>query len=216
MTFGYMIKLLAQALRPLIVFFTRKTVSKNIPKEYHHFKRLKSIIDCSELFIEHPKDLETQAATWSDYKHHNTLKFLIAITPQGSISYVSELYGGRSQDNFVVRDSKFLDYIYPGDQVLADRGFNIKEPLLLKRAELIIPPAAKGQAQMTTEDVRATKKVANARIHVERAIRRLKQFRFLSQVIPISMLRHANDILKVCAAITNLKPPLVKRWATDM
>ena len=51
-------------------------------------------------------------------------------------------------------DSKYLDYIYPGNQVLANRDFNIKEPIFLKRAELIILPTAKGQAQMTTEDAR--------------------------------------------------------------
>ena len=85
-----------------------------------------------------------------DCKHHSTLTFWIAITPIGSISYVSQLYGGRSHDNFVVRDSEYLDYIYPVDQVLAERGFNINEPQLLKQAELIIPPAVRGQAQMTT------------------------------------------------------------------
>ena len=30
----------------------------------------------------------TKAATWSDYKHRNTLKFLFAVTPQGSAAYV--------------------------------------------------------------------------------------------------------------------------------
>ena len=68
--------------------------------------------------------------------------------------YSISLYGGRSHDNFVVGDIQYLDYIYPGNQVLADRGFNIKEPIFLKCAELIIMPTAKGQAQMTTEDAR--------------------------------------------------------------
>ena len=53
---------------------------------------------------------------------------LTSIT-KSSISYVSQLYGGKSHNNFVVRDSKYLDYIYPGNQVLADRGFNIREPI---------------------------------------------------------------------------------------
>ena len=78
-----------------------------------------------------------------------------------NLSYVSHLYGGRFHDNFMVRDSKYFDYIYPGNQVLADRGSNIKEPIFLKCAESIIRPTAKGQAQMTTEDARrqvATKK----------------------------------------------------------
>ena len=49
-------------------------------------------IDCSEVFIEQPKSLTNQAATWSDYKHHNTVKFLVGITPTGFISFLSDCY----------------------------------------------------------------------------------------------------------------------------
>ena len=48
------------------------------------------IIVCFEIFIEKPKDLTARAQTFSKYKHHNTVKVLIGITPQGSISFVSE------------------------------------------------------------------------------------------------------------------------------
>ena len=43
------------------------------------------IIDCFEVFIERPSSLLARAATWSSYKHHNTVKFLIGITPQGLV-----------------------------------------------------------------------------------------------------------------------------------
>ena len=156
--------------------------------------------------------MKLQAATWSDYKHHNTIKCLVSITPQGSIGYVSELYGGRTSDRYIVTHSKFLNYINPQDQVLADRGFPVREHLLMKSAELVLPPAGKGASQMTSNQVRQTKKVANVRIHVERVIRRLKLFRFLSQTIPINMLKYANNILFVCAAITNMQGPIVNGW----
>ena len=38
------------------------------------------IIDASEFFLETPSDLRLQSSTWSDYKHHNTAKLLIACT----------------------------------------------------------------------------------------------------------------------------------------
>ena len=203
---------LSQALKPLIVFYSRQNVAKSIPKEYRNYRNLRCIIDCTEFFIQKPSDLKLQAATWSDYKHHNTIKCLVSITPQGSIGYVSEMYGGRTSDRFIVTHSKFLDYIDPRDQVMADRGFPVREELLVKQAELVLPPARKGVSQMTSCQVKQTKKVANVRIHVERVIRRLKTFRFLSQVIPINMLKHANNILLVCAAITNMQGPIVKDW----
>ena len=48
------------------------------------------IIDCFEVFIERPGDLLACASTWNIYKHHNTIKFLIGICPQGTISFISK------------------------------------------------------------------------------------------------------------------------------
>ena len=36
--------------------------------------------------------LKVQARTWSNYKQHNTVKFLIAVTPQETISFVSKAW----------------------------------------------------------------------------------------------------------------------------
>ena len=44
------------------------------------------ILDCAEVFIERPKSLINQACTWSEYKHHNTIKFLVGISPTGYIT----------------------------------------------------------------------------------------------------------------------------------
>ena len=59
---------------------------------------------------------------WSDYKYHSTIKYLIEITPSSAISYISNSYGGRASDSFIVKNSGVLNFIQPGDQVMADRG----------------------------------------------------------------------------------------------
>lgn len=59
------------------------------------------IIDCFEIFIEKPFSLETASRTWSNYKHHHTIKFLIGISPQGVIMFISNAYGGRASDKFL-------------------------------------------------------------------------------------------------------------------
>jgi len=74
-----------------------------------------------------------------------------------------------------------------------------------KQAELVIPTAAKGSTQMTSEQVQATKRIANVRIYVEPVITGLKDFRIINQTIPIIILRQANDFIIVCAALTNLR-----------
>jgi len=39
-----------------------------------------------------------RAQTWSNYKKHNTVKFLIGVTPQGTIDFISKGWGGRVSD----------------------------------------------------------------------------------------------------------------------
>ncbi len=40
------------------------------------------ILDASDVFVETPNDLQLQSSTWSNYKHHNTAKFLVGFTPK--------------------------------------------------------------------------------------------------------------------------------------
>lgn len=204
--------LLQTVLSPMITFQPKSTIAKTLPKPFWPYPNLRCIIDCSEIFIQRPNDLDIQAATWSDYKHHNTLKFLIGITPQGSVCFLSELWGGRASDRYVTVNSGFLDLIATGDQVMADRGFPIKEELLVRGAELVIPPGKRGRAQMSSNDIRHTKKIANTRIHVERVIRRLKTFKLLSGVVPISLVPHLNHVIFVCAAVINMQGTIVQSW----
>ena len=43
------------------------------------------------------------AQTYSNYKLHNTVRSLIATTPQGVISFVSKGWGGRVSDNISLK-----------------------------------------------------------------------------------------------------------------
>ena len=47
----------------------------------------------------------------------------------------------------------------PGDQVLADRCFTVREELLVGGVELVMLPAAKGKTPMTAKYIAATKKL---------------------------------------------------------
>ena len=58
-----------------------------------------------------------------------------------------------------------------------------------------------------------TKEVANLRIHVERAINRLKEFNILKNVVPINMLTHADSIVKTCAALCKLQSHLINEFS---
>jgi hypothetical protein len=123
---------------------------------------------------------------------------------------VSEAWGGRASDRHIVQKSIFLDTVEPYDLYMADRGFPIADDLLTKYATLVIPPGARGKEQMSGSDVVKTKVVANLRIHVERAIERLKRFRILKGVMPITLVPLSDNIIMTCAGLCNLLDPLVK------
>ena len=60
------------------------------------------IIDCAETFTQRFKYLRSRAETYSNYKGHNTAKYLVGIAPHGQIMLISRSYGGRSSDKYIL------------------------------------------------------------------------------------------------------------------
>lgn len=218
--FENIIEIIYKRFQSLIVWPERSMIRKNVPtcfKEVFHDKTT-IIVDCFEIFIEKPPLMITQQQCWSNYKHHNTVKFLIGITPQGVISYISNAWGGRASDKQIVENSDFLKNILPGDIVLADRGFLVKESLAVLQAKLLIPAFTKGKDQLHPIDLEETRQLAHVRIHIERVIGVIKnKFNILHGTIPITMLKKnggehnlLDKILISCCALVNLSSPIIR------
>lgn len=94
---------------------------------------------------------------------------------------------------------------------MADKGFLISDLTTPKGVELIIPPFKKKAKQFLPHEVETTKSIANLRIHVEREMERIKNFRIVQGTMPITMSSQATKIWKICVRLTNLQPPLVPR-----
>ena len=200
-------------LKPLIKWPGREELRKTMPVDFKtHFSKCVVIIDCFEVFCERPKPLKARAQTFSSYKHHNTVKFLIGISPQGVITYISKGWGGRVSDRHLTENCGILELLLPGDQVLADRGFNIQEAVGLYCAEVKIPPFTRGKKQLDKIDVDFARQLSHVRIHVERVIGLLRQkYTILQSTLPINMImcpEHSDislidKIVTVCCALCN-------------
>ena len=103
------------------------------------------IIDCFEIFLDRPTNPMARAQTYSSYKHHNTVKYLIGLTPQGTVSFISDGWGARVSDKHLTEESGLLEKLLPGDVILADRDFDIGESVGLHCATVKLPAFTKGK-----------------------------------------------------------------------
>lgn len=176
-----------------------------------HYPDCTIIIDCTEVRSEKPSTVQQQRVLYSHYKGGYTLKFLVGITPCGTICFRSKSYGGRCSDAFVTVDSGFLDLVHPGDVVLADKGFpGIKAGLEGVQVALVMPPFLQGHGQFTETEVAETYHIAQVRIHVERMIQRIKIYNILNSRIPTELISEMSDVFHMCCILANLQTPIIK------
>lgn len=216
--FYKVLKALDKRLKCLIHWPDRNALRKTMPSSFKAAfgEKVAVIIDCFEIFIEKPSSLDARAETWSNYKHRNTIKYLIGITPQGTISFISDGWGGRTSDKQLTLESGILENLLPGDFCLADRGFNIADDVAYHFATVVTPAFTKGKNQLHPMDIEKTRKIASVRIHVERVIGELRlKFNILNGPVPTEMLINKNNvcsldlIVRVCSALINLCPTIV-------
>ena len=100
-------------LTPLAIWPERPELQMSMPVSFRSKFgcKITVTIDCFELFIGRPSNLSARALAWSTYKSHNTAKFLIGITPQGTICFISKRWGSRTSDQFITENANFLKYV---------------------------------------------------------------------------------------------------------
>ena len=202
------INLLYVELKDLFPFPAQELVRKNMPQEFTQYATTRIILDCTELFIQCPSAMLAQSETWSDYKHHNTWKLLVGVTPNGQVSFLSDLWGGIVSDKQITRESGVLDLLEPGDNVMVDRGFDISN-IVPDGVSVNMPPFLAGREQMTAAETEETMSIASVR-NVERAISRIKTYHILDCVLPNTLSPYATQIAAVCGLLTNFLPPLLE------
>lgn len=177
-----------------------ESLKKTMPMCFRmDFLNTTPIWDCFEIQIDTPHTPTDQVASFSSYKQRTTAKYLISVTPQGSVNFVSDGFCGRVSDKQVEIDSGILNNLKHGDLILADRGFPLEEVVASRGAKFMVPAFMKD------------------RIHVERVIGVTRgRFKMLKGPIDRNFLNLVNEsmsfvdkIVKVCCILTNFLPSVV-------
>ena len=138
--------------------------------------------------------------------------------------FVSQLYTGSISDKQIVTRSGFLELlsskkevseVEDGDSIMAEKGFDIEEDLKNIGLQLNIPPFLKDKPQFNENEVIRTQTIAKHRIHVERAIGKVRNFLSFNTRIPISSLGTINQLWTVCCLLSNFMNPVLSDEEDD-
>lgn len=198
----------------------RDDIIKMMPENFRkEFPNTIVIIDGTEMKIQRPSSMTRQSQSYSDYKSCNTVKGLVGIEPRGGVIFASMLFTGGISDSDITEKSGFLKTlenlksegkIKDGDGIMVDKGFRIQDQVEKIGLKLNIPPFAKSGTQMSSAEIRCTEKIARHRVHVERAIARIKSFKILANRFDLSLFSSIDQIWYVCCFCTNFMNFLIK------
>ena len=191
----------------------KSTVMQRLPPTFKEsYPQTRVIIDCTEIRVQSPSSLVLNSQTYSSYKGTNTFKCLIGIAPHGAVTFVSLLFTGCMSDVEITKLSGILDLLEAEDSVMADKGFTLAKVLAEKEVTLNIPPFLGASGQFPAAQVLETQSIAKVRIHVERAIERIKRNHIFSSPLPWSLAGTANQLWTVACLLTNVQGPLINIW----
>lgn len=96
---------------------------------------------------------------------------------------------------------------------MADKGSVLNKVLVGTGISVNTPPFLQSHGQFTKQEVEQTQIIAKLRIHIERHIRRVKEYHLFDNIVPLSMTGTINQLWTIANMLTLFKGPLVKEWS---
>jgi len=197
-------------------WLTRNEINSLMPKIFKEYcPTVRVIVDCTEIRVQNPSSLLRSSQFFSSYKNYTTVKCLVGITPHGTVSFISKLYSGSCSDVEIFRKCGITTLLEPGDSVLADKGFMISKDLEKIGCSLVIPTFMNISGQFDLKEIKYNRMVTKLRIHIERAIGRIKTYDLFAKTIPLNMMGTLQQHWTNAVLLTNFKPPLVKKFMNE-
>ncbi|KAG8181591.1 hypothetical protein JTE90_013553 [Oedothorax gibbosus] len=209
-TFDKVVDVVYKKLQGVSIWPTKEQILEIMPSDFKVIcPECRIIIDCVKFYISKPtKRVEKHLAALSQYKDHNILKALVGIAPSGRIIYISHLWGDSISDEEIFKGSVLPQLLEKGDVVIADGEFKIEDELKEIGVGLIRPVFLKDGIQFRTLEGTEKKGVSSLRVHIERAISRIKKFKYFDDALSYSPLHNLNEAFYITAFLSNFNASL--------
>ena len=166
------------------------------------------ILDATEFKFQTASNYDLSALMFSHYKNTTTGKALIGISAHGMGIIFSNVYPGSISDTDITEKTGVLNYVNEGHEVMTDKGFAIQDLCAIKGVTLN-RPKQKPSDQFSQDDIQQNFNIASTRIHVERFIGRVRNWRILNNIWPMNRI----DLLSstwnmLCHTVNLVMPPI--------
>ncbi|KAL0879277.1 hypothetical protein ABMA27_003057 [Loxostege sticticalis] len=196
----------------LDIWPSRELVDFYMPENFKsYYPSTRVIIDGTEIPIQKPSQPDAQKVSFSQYKHRNTLKFLVGSSPGGLLTFCSEGYAGSVSDRQIVERSNLLQICDTGDSIMADRGFNVQDLFANKGIGINIPNFLKGKSQIPGVLIKQDQRLSSQRVHNERLIGLTKTYKILTSELNQYYAPMASKIFLVCLMLCNFREGIVHK-----
>jgi len=193
------------------MFVSAEAQNAQKPDLFKRWPNLRVIIDCTHFKIQKPFNFQMQSNTWSAYKASNDLKYCVGISTFTGLSFLSQGFEGSVSDKEIILRSGLLDKLKPNESVMCDRGFDIEPELNAINVDTIMPPFLGDRESFSAAEIEEAQRIAEARIFVEIMMKRIKDFRILRGQIPNRLLPVMDDMVLICAVLTQFDPPIITK-----
>ena len=188
--------------------YSKEGIENNhIPPLFKYlFPNVIGVVDTTYFYIQKSEDFAVQKKTWSLYKNRNLVKELIVVLPDGTFYdifgpfYANKIHGDDKIWNSVINSESMNIFEKGKSSFLVDRGFQRAS----QDFPLIAPESfPKGKKQLDRDAGNRTRLVTRLRNVVERAFGRLKQWKFLANIIDTNYTPKLHAIIRLIGAIIN-------------
>ncbi len=164
------------------------------------------VLDATEFKFNFATNYDVNSLMFSHYKNHSTGKALIGIAPHGMGIVFSEIYPGSISDTEITEKTDVLKFVQEDHEIMTDRGFSIQD-LCAEKGVALNRPKQKENDQFSSIETQRNFDIASTRIHVERFIGRVRNWKILNEIWPLNRIDMLTSTWQTICHVVNLTCP---------